>query len=194
MTAATGALLFDTELGECGIAWSERGIVGVNLPETQPGQTLERLRRRHGLRESGHPPPAVQQAVLGIVGLLRGERIEFHDAPLDLEGVPAMHQRVYAIARAIPPGATCTYGEIAARLGDSQLARAVGQALARNPIPIIVPCHRVLAAGGRSGGFSGGLGVSTKLRLLAIEGAALEAQHDLFSDGNVHQHQADTPH
>ena len=105
--------------------------------------------------------------------------------PPDLESVPALHRRVYEAARAIAAGATLTYGDIAARLGDPLLARTVGQALARNPIAIIVPCHRVLAAGGRSGGFSAGGGVQTKLRLLAIEGARPFNEPDLFTPGSA---------
>ena len=181
MARAIGALLFDTALGGCGIAWSEQGIVGVQLPEANPAQTQARLHRRHGLVPLGPPPPAVQHAVEGMVGLLSGKPVELSDVQLDLDGVPALHRRAYDIARSIRVGATLTYGDIAMRLGEPRLARAVGQAMARNPIPIIIPCHRVLAAGGRSGGFSGGAGVSTKLRLLAIEGAQPPGEPDLFS-------------
>jgi methylated-DNA-[protein]-cysteine S-methyltransferase len=90
---------------------------------------------------------------------------------IDNEGVPEFNVRVYAIARTIPPGKTLTYGEIAERLGEKLLAREVGQALGQNPCPIIMPCHRVLAAGGKTGGFSASGGVVTKLRLLTLEGA-----------------------
>jgi methylated-DNA-[protein]-cysteine S-methyltransferase len=113
----------------------------------------------------------VQRAIDGIVALLRGEASELASVPLDLTGVPAFDRHVYEVTRSIPPGAMLTYGEIAARLGEPEAARAVGQALARNPFPIIVPCHRVHAAGGKAGGFSAGGGVATKLRLLQIESA-----------------------
>jgi methylated-DNA-[protein]-cysteine S-methyltransferase len=108
--------------------------------------------------------------------LLRGEPRDLNDIEIDNEGTPPFNARVYAVARTIPPGATMTYGEIAARLGDPLLAREVGTALGQNPCPIIMPCHRVLAAGGKSGsfktgGFSASGGVVTKLRLLTIEGA-----------------------
>ena len=115
-----------------------------------------------------------------IGALLRGERIDLSDVPVDLGRVPEFERRVYAIARAIPPGSTMTYGEIAKRLGDPLLARDVGQAMGHNPFPIVVPCHRVLAAGGKPGGFSAPGGVDTKLRMLRIEGAAAAAQASLF--------------
>jgi len=105
------------------------------------------------------------------VALLAGQPRDLQYVRLDLAQVPPFHQHVYAIVRQIPPGQTRSYGQVAALCGDRQAARAVGQAMARNPFPIIVPCHRVLAAGGKSGGFSARGGVSTKLRLLAIEGA-----------------------
>jgi len=128
------------------------------------------LRRFPGAQEA--PPPAdVQHAVDGIVALLRGEQRDLNDVTIDAEDLPAFNRKVYDITRAIPPGATLTYGEIAERLGDKLLARDVGQALGQNPIPLIVPCHRVLAASGKTGGFSAPGGVASKLRLLTIEGA-----------------------
>ncbi len=117
------------------------------------------------------PSPDVQHAIDGIIALLRGEPIDLSGVVLDIDGIPEFNSRVYAIARSIPPGETLSYGEIAQRLGDRMLAREVGQALGQNPIPLIVPCHRVLAAGGKTGGFSASGGVVTKLRLLTIEGA-----------------------
>jgi methylated-DNA-[protein]-cysteine S-methyltransferase len=113
----------------------------------------------------------VQHAIDGIGALLRGERPDLSDVAIDTEHLPAFNRKVYDITRAIPPGATLTYGQIAERLGDKLLARDVGQALGQNPIPLIVPCHRVLASGGKSGGFSVSGGVATKLRLLTIGGA-----------------------
>jgi methylated-DNA-[protein]-cysteine S-methyltransferase len=113
----------------------------------------------------------VQRAIDGIVALLRGEQRDLNDVSVDAEDLPAFHRKVYDITRAIPPGATLTYGEIAERLGDKLLAPDVGQALGQNPIPLIVPCHRVLAASGKTGGFSAPGGVASKLRLLTIEGA-----------------------
>ena len=132
-----------------------------------------RLAKRRGGAREAMPPPDVQQAIAAMVSLLAGEPADLSFVALDMEGVPDFHRRVYEVARTIPPGATLSYGEIAARLGDPGSARAVGQALGRNPFPIVVPCHRVLAAGGRTGGFSARGGTKTKLTLLAIEGAQL---------------------
>jgi methylated-DNA-[protein]-cysteine S-methyltransferase len=108
-----------------------------------------------------------------MTALLRGERLDLSFVALDLEAVPEFHRRVYEITRTIQPGATLSYGEIALRLGERDAARAVGQALGRNPFPIVVPCHRVVASGGKTGGFSAPGGAATKLRMLAIEGERL---------------------
>jgi methylated-DNA-[protein]-cysteine S-methyltransferase len=163
--------IFEAAIGTCAIVWSAAGIAGVQLPETTELATRARLQRRFPDAEETVPPPFVQRAIEAIVTLLRGEARDLRDIPLDLDGVPEFNRRVYEIARAIPPGRTLTYGEIAKQLGDRLLARAVGQALGHNPVPLIVPCHRVVAASGKSGGFSAGGGVVTKLRLLTIEGA-----------------------
>ena len=163
--------LFETAIGTCGIVWSARGVAGVQLPEADEDATRARIRRRFvGVKEA--PSSAnIQCAIDGIAALLRGEKHDLSGVTIDDEGVPEFHKRVYAIARKILPGLTITYGEIAELLGNKLLARDVGQALGQNPCPIIVPCHRVLAAGGKSGGFSASGGIVTKLRLLTIEGA-----------------------
>jgi methylated-DNA-[protein]-cysteine S-methyltransferase len=168
-----GFALFETSIGSCGITWSERGIRGLQLPETDPLATRRTLTSRFPGAVEAVPPPNVQRGIDAIVLLMRGDRADLNFVQLDLDGVPAFHQRVYDVARTIPAGATLTYGDIAKRLGDAGSARAVGQALGRNPIPVIVPCHRVTAAGGRTGGFSAPGGAATKLKLLAIEGAQL---------------------
>lgn len=183
MASATGHLLFPTALGVCGVAWGPRGIVAVQLPEADAEATRARLLR--GLApqagaDSAPPPAAVQEAVAGIQALLAGQPRDLCEVVLDMEGVSAFHRRVYAIARAIPPGRTRTYGDMAEELGDKALARAVGQALGANPFAPVVPCHRVLAAGGRPGGFSAGGGAVTKLRMLGIEGAAVGGTASLF--------------
>jgi methylated-DNA-[protein]-cysteine S-methyltransferase len=170
---ALGFALFDTAIGTCGIAWSARGIYSVQLPESDADATCARSRRRAGGAGERAPPPGARTAIDEIVALLRGELCDLSAIVLDMDRVPPFHRRVYAVARDIPPGATCSYGEIAARLGEPGAARAVGQALGRNPFPIIVPCHRVLAAGRKAGGFSAQGGVATKLTLLAIEGVNL---------------------
>jgi methylated-DNA-[protein]-cysteine S-methyltransferase len=172
--------VFDTTLGVCGVAWGAAGIVGSQLPEADPGATRRRLHQRFPRAIEAPPPPEVQRACNGIVALLRGEAELFEGVTLDLHGVPELHRRVYAITRAIRPGTTRTYGEIAQELGDASLARAVGQALSRNGYAPIVPCHRVLAAGGQAGGFSARGGLATKLRLLTLEGAPLGGTPGLF--------------
>jgi methylated-DNA-[protein]-cysteine S-methyltransferase len=174
MMTTHGFTLFDTAIGRCGIAWSERGVARVSFPEKSEGATRERLVRRLPQAREMPPPPAIARAIAGIVALASGDKRDLADIALDMEGVPQFERRVYEAALRIPAGETLTYGDIAIRLGDRLLARDVGQALARNPFPIIVPCHRVLAAGNRIGGFSAPGGASTKQRLLAIEGARVE--------------------
>jgi methylated-DNA-[protein]-cysteine S-methyltransferase len=178
-----GFALFDTDIGRCGIAWGARGITGVQLPEASEARTRARLVRRYPHAREAPPPADVRRVIDGIVALLRGEASDLSAAALDMDGVPEFDRRVYEIARDIAPGATLSYGEIAARLGERGLARDVGQALGRNPFPIIVPCHRVLAAGGKAGGFSANGGVTTKLRLLMIERARTSDAPTLF-DGD----------
>jgi methylated-DNA-[protein]-cysteine S-methyltransferase len=143
----------------------------VQLPEATASKTRARILERFTIAHETAPPAHVSQALEGIVALLRGEDRDLSAITLDMDRVPLFNQRVYEIARTIPPGGTLTYGEIAKQLGMPEAARAVGQALGENPFPIIVPCHRVLAAGGKLGGFSANGGVETKRRLLEIEGA-----------------------
>jgi methylated-DNA-[protein]-cysteine S-methyltransferase len=175
-----GYTLFDTAIGSCGIVWSERGIVAIELPGRDAAATRNRLLRRNPGSRQGTPSAAAQHAIDGIVALLGGERRELRDVTVDLDGVSDFNRRVYDVARGIRPGATLSYGEIAERLGDRNLARDVAQALSQNICPIVIPCHRVLAAGGKTGGFSAPGGVQTKLRLLSIEGAQPEEGPMLF--------------
>jgi len=175
-----GYTLFDTAIGSCGIVWSERGIVAIELPGRDAAATRSRLLRRNPGSRQGTPSAAAQHAIDGIVALLGGERRELRDVTVDLDGVSDFNRRVYDVTRGIRPGATLSYGEIAERLGDRNLARDVAQALSQNTCPIVVPCHRVLAAGGKTGGFSAPGGVQTKLRLLSIEGAQPEEGPMLF--------------
>jgi methylated-DNA-[protein]-cysteine S-methyltransferase len=172
--------IFDTAIGRCGIIWGPRGINGVQLPMESEDKTRNRIRQRHGEIVEASPPADVQSAIDGIVELLGGKPNDLAEIVLDLDGVPAFNRGVYDIARTIPPGQTLTYGDIAKRLGGVELSREVGQALGRNPCPIVVPCHRVLAAGGKPGGFSANGGVVTKLKMLAIEGAAVNHTPSLF--------------
>jgi methylated-DNA-[protein]-cysteine S-methyltransferase len=172
--------LFDTPIGICGIEWGPRGINGLQLPMGSDEKTRARIRQRHGDIGEAAPTAEVQRAIDRIVKLLAGERDDLQDIPLDLDGVPEFNRGVYDIARTIPPGETMTYGDIAKRLGGVELSRDVGQALGRNPCPIVVPCHRVLAAGQKPGGFSARGGVDTKLKMLAIEGAVVNHTPSLF--------------
>ena len=172
--------LFDTPVGACALVWGAHGLVGVLLPEASAGATRTRAQRRFGAAHEASAPVEVRHVMARIVGLLSGESDSLQDIALDTSAVPPFNLRVYELARGILPGQTLSYGEVAARLGEPLAARAVGQALGANPFPIIVPCHRVLAAGGKSGGFSAPGGARTKLRLLEIEGAALGAGPGLF--------------
>ncbi|MEC3980628.1 methylated-DNA--[protein]-cysteine S-methyltransferase [Amycolatopsis sp. H20-H5] len=168
---AEGYAVFDTAIGPCGLAWTGHAVIGVQLPEGSANRTRARLAKRFPDAVETEPTPSAQQAVDGIVALLEGEPRDLADVTLDLEGVPEFHRRAYEITRTIAPGKTLSYGDIAARLGMPGSAQAVGQAMGRNPCPIIVPCHRVLAAGGKDGGFTANGGVATKRRMLVIEGA-----------------------
>jgi methylated-DNA-[protein]-cysteine S-methyltransferase len=173
-------ILFDTAIGRCALAWAARGIVAVQLPQPNEAQTRVRLRQRYTELVETAPPVEIQRAIEGIVTLLNGERADLSVIDLDLDDCPEFNRSVYAIARKIPPGSTLTYGDIAKQLGGVELSRQVGTALGQNPCPIVVPCHRVLAAGGKPGGFSANGGVVTKLKMLAIEGAAVNYTPSLF--------------
>lgn len=176
-----GHALFDTAIGRCGIAWGAQGLTAVQLPESNDAATVRRLLKSAGHSEAEPDlPPLAAQAVDGIQALLRGERRDLRALPLDMAGLTDFQRAVYAVARAIAPGQTRTYGKVARELGDARLARAVGQALGHNPFAPVVPCHRVLAAGNRPGGFSATGGAATKLRMLAIEGAVLGGAMPLF--------------
>ena len=175
---------FDTAVGRCSLLWGPRGIVRLQLPERSDEATRERLLRQYPDAPERAPPPAIQSVIDDIGALLAGAEPDLASVPLDLDGVAAFNQEVYAIARKIPAGKTLTYGAIAKQMktvepGDAGAARAVGQALGRNPIAIIIPCHRVLAAAG-NGGFSAQGGVATKRKLLALEGYVLPEQMGLF--------------
>jgi methylated-DNA-[protein]-cysteine S-methyltransferase len=174
--------LFDTAIGRCGIAWGATGIVAVQLPEADDAGTRARMLRNCAGAREGDPDGDVAAAIDAITALLRGDDVDLCGIALDESVVSEFDRRVYAIARAIPRGATLTYGEVARRLGDASLARAVGQSLGRNPFAPVVPCHRVLAANGRIGGFSAQGGAALKARMLLAEGAAPGDEPSLFDD------------
>lgn len=169
--------LFDTIIGECGLAWLERDgdetrpvIRRLQFPEATPALTESRLTDRLAARGVDRPPEAILLLIDRLRRHLLGEWQDFRSVELDLTGMGPFTRQVLEMARSIPSGETVSYGEVARRLNRPGAARAVGQALGRNPVGLIVPCHRVLAAGGQIGGFSAHGGLSTKMRLLAIEG------------------------
>ncbi len=162
--------LFDTAIGRCGLAWGSRGVVGVQLPEKSAEATRTRLMRHCPAADEAEPPKQIARAIQDIQALLAGEKKSLRAIQLDMSRVAPFNARVYATARAIPPGQTRTYGDIARAIGDASAARAVGQALGRNPFAIVVPCHRVVGANDKLVGFSANGGIATKLKMLQIEG------------------------
>ncbi|WP_419318584.1 methylated-DNA--[protein]-cysteine S-methyltransferase [Caulobacter sp. ErkDOM-E] len=176
----TAFALFDTVIGRCGVAWGVSGLIGMQLPEATPGAAWARLRKRFPEAVETPPSPAIEQIIERVLDLLTGGRDDLTDIPLDLTGVQAFNLRVYEIARAIAPGETSTYGQVARAMGEPGAARAVGKALGENPWPIVVPCHRVLAASGRMGGFSAEGGASTKAQMLTLERARTSPVPTLF--------------
>lgn len=175
-----GFCLFGTAIGDCAIVWTGDKLAAVQLPGTTAAATRARILREHPGVPEADAPAFVAAAIARIQRLLEGEHDNLADLPLDFSGLPEFQRQVYEVARAIPPGEVLTYGEVARRIGDPGAARAVGQALGHNPFAPVVPCHRVLAAGGRSGGFSAEGGAVTKLRMLEIERARLGGAPGLF--------------
>jgi O-6-methylguanine DNA methyltransferase len=173
--------LFETPLGSCGIAWRESGgksdaaaVTWFQLPAATVKATESRIARHSGAREPSAPPASIAEVIRKVRKHLQGEAQDLRNIQLDLNGVGPFARKVYEAARKIPAGKTTTYGQLAKALGRPKAARAVGQALGRNPIALIVPCHRVQAAGGKPGGFSAHGGCATKAKMLAMEGVALE--------------------
>ena len=177
----SGIATFETCLGTCALAWRPAGLAAVRLPGPRGATALDSLRRRFPELEAISPPEWVGEAIASLVAHLAGGRIDLTAVPLDYGGIAPFEASVYREARRIPAGQTVSYGELAARLGDPGLARAVGQALGRNPWPIVVPCHRITAAGGGTGGFSAPGGAETKLKLLELEGALAVEGLPLFA-------------
>ncbi len=182
MTKTLGYSVFSTAIGPCAVAWGADVLTAVQLPEGSEAAARARMIRRFPNAPEAAAPPFVETAIAGIRALLGGDKRDLADVPVDTDALSGFARQVYAVARAIPPGETLTYGEIASRLGDPGAARAVGEAMGQNPFPIVVPCHRVLAAGGKLGGFSAHGGAATKLRLLEIEGAAIGEPAPLFGE------------
>jgi methylated-DNA-[protein]-cysteine S-methyltransferase len=178
--AGRGYSIFDTAIGRCVIAWGPSGVVGVQLPEVREIDTRRRLFQLYPDARELRAPLNVEIAIEGVTALLRGGTGDFSDVTLDMTGIPAFNQRVYALVRAIPRGETRTYAEIAAGLRASGAVHSVAQALARNPFMIIVPCHRVLQAGNYADRISPSGGAVSKRRLLSIEGTHPAAGKTLF--------------
>jgi methylated-DNA-[protein]-cysteine S-methyltransferase len=166
-------ITFDTELGRCAVRWTEAGISGVLLPKAggRPGRALE---------EGAAVPRFVAEAIDGMRAVMAGHARDLRDVPLDERGIDEFRRAVYAATRDIPAGTTRSYGEVAKAIGRPDGARDVGTALARNPFPIVVPCHRVVAANGALTGFSAPGGLDTKRRMLELEGAPGYGQQLLF--------------
>lgn len=177
--------IFATAIGDCAIAWNAVGLTGVWLPDTSGTRLRARIvSRRPGVVEAP-PPGTMKQAVGAITALLQGERIDLSAIPIDDTTLDAFDARVYNAARTIPPGRVVTYAALAERVSATASARDVGQSLGRNPFPIVVPCHRIVAAGGQLGGFSAPGGTTTKRRLLTIEDARLDGASDLFDSADA---------
>lgn len=168
--------LFETALGLCGVAWNDRGLAGVQLPEKDRAATEQRLATKSGSAGTAEPPAWVQTLVADIQNYLAGQQVDFSGVAVDLGSMDDYRRKLYEALRGIGFGRTTTYGDLARQLGatDWEGARDVGDAMGRNPVPIVIPCHRVLAAGGKLGGFSAYGGTTTKQKLLALEGVRFD--------------------
>ena len=168
--AGRGYTIFDTGIGRCGVAWGYCGVIGVQLPEAREIETRKRLFQLYPDARELRAPMNVEIAIEAITALLRGQAADFSDVTLDMTGIHVFNRRVYELTRAIPRGETRTYGDVAARLGAPGAVNSVARAISKNPFMIIVPCHRVLEAGGYADKISPHGGTISKRRLLSIEG------------------------
>ncbi|MCC6249854.1 MAG: methylated-DNA--[protein]-cysteine S-methyltransferase [Rubrivivax sp.] len=164
--------VFDTALGAFGIAWRNEAVTQVLLPLVDREATIAELQWQSGAELAPPPwPPFIADAVRAMQSLLDGEPADLHEVPLDWAGIGQFERKVYEATLWIPPGKVRTYDELADTIGNPGAARAVDVALARNPWPLVVPCHRVIAGGGRMGGHSAAGGIATKKKMLEIEAA-----------------------
>jgi methylated-DNA-[protein]-cysteine S-methyltransferase len=164
-------LVFETANGFCGIAWNDAGIARFRLPDLGAEAATRNLLRRLPDAKAGTPPPEVADVIASAKRYFEGEKTDFSGVALDLGQQDELFKQIYTAARRIGWGETTTYGALAKQLGgDWEMARDVGQAMAKNPVPLIIPCHRVLAAGGKVGGFSAPGGADSKVRMLELEG------------------------
>lgn len=172
---------FSTALGEFGIGWTDAGVARLQLPGLDRADLLARINRKGAA--PGEPDRRIEAIINRIEDYAEGAPVDFTDVPLDLTGLPDFHRRAYALLLGVGYGQTITYGDLARQLGDVGLSRAVGQAMGANPIPLIIPCHRVLASDGKPGGFSAPGGALSKLRMLALEGVSAGAPAGQMSFG-----------
>lgn len=163
--------VFQTAFGYCGIVWSDRGVCHFLLPMVTPGAVRDDLTRRHPASDEREPSALVEAIILSTQRYFAGEREDFSSIPIDLHASP-FQRAIYDATRQLRYGETTTYGALADAAGFPKAARETGSALGHNPIPLIVPCHRVLAAGGKLGGFSAPGGKTTKQKMLLLEGAS----------------------
>lgn len=169
-------IVFETAAGHCALAWSAQGVTRTRLPESDAKATERALLRHIPDATPGTPPPAIARTIDAMTRYFAGEKIGFEQTALDLGPQSELFARIYDAARRLRWGETTTYGALAKTLGDDwEIAREVGQAMAKNPVALIIPCHRVLAAGGKVGGFSAPGGAATKVKMLALEGVHLAA-------------------
>ncbi|MCA0278739.1 MAG: methylated-DNA--[protein]-cysteine S-methyltransferase [Proteobacteria bacterium] len=171
-----GHAVFETALGFMALAWSETGLKRLCLPEKTHAAAERRLLRLAGEVDisSGRAVPEwVALLIADIRRYAEGEDVDFTSVPVDLSGVDDFRLDIYAAARALRYGETTTYGGLAEKSGHKGLFRETGAALGANPVPLVIPCHRILAAGGKIGGFSATGGSATKERMLELEGVRL---------------------
>ncbi|WP_421916755.1 methylated-DNA--[protein]-cysteine S-methyltransferase [Mesorhizobium sp.] len=165
-----GHAVLETVIGFMGIAWSQKGLIRLCLPERTRDQVERRLLRHGGVSPSTGQPEWVVELIAAIKAYAAGEDVDFSGVPVDLAGIDDFRLAIYDEARKLGFGETTTYGELARRAGHAGLARETGAALGANPVPLVIPCHRILAAGGKIGGFSAPGGSVTKEKMLAMEG------------------------
>jgi methylated-DNA-[protein]-cysteine S-methyltransferase len=171
----TQYFIFETALGFAGIAWNEAGVTRFQLPSSSAEAAARDILRRAPGAEPNAPPPRIAQIAEAVKRYFAGERVDFSDVTIDLSAQDDLFREIYAAARRVGYGETTTYGELAKRIGrtDWEAARDVGRAMANNPVALIIPCHRILAAGGKIGGFSAPGGAATKTKMLELEGVHL---------------------
>lgn len=174
MPTTIGHVVFKTALGFVGLAWSEAGLTRLCLPQASREAVERRLLRLIGVGLGESPPRWVEELTAGIRAYAEGEEVDFSGVPVDLAGIDAFRRAIYEAARRLTFGETTTYGELARRAGHAGLPRETGAALGANPVPLVIPCHRILAAGGKIGGFSAPGGASTKKKMLRLEGVRLD--------------------